>query len=1196
MKARKIIRNVLLTVAGLVLALLVALQILLRPSVLTGIVNQLAAEYVQGDVSFRQVKAHVIKSFPYLHLEASDFAITYPHERYAAYDSLYPDRGRRFSLLKAGLGREEPVDTLAAFRELDLELNYVDLLRKNGWYIHRLELQRPRIFAHYYDSTTANWDILPIGRKNSSKGIPPIRINSIRLSDRPLIVFTNPQDTLHGLFTMRRLSLEGKMDSRQVDQAEVLLSLDSLLVSGRLPADTLSLRLDRLRLQAEERHILAEAQATARLATQRFGRLRVPVSLSVDGAFPKREDGALAVELARLGLQVATVPLEGKGSLVKSAAVWDLDLEAAIPDCPLGELIDTYQNNIPILKKISTDARLSLDASVKGRYGEGQTPQVNARLQVPLSTVDYEGLGRKGRLALDAVVVTDDFQAVDADVRKLLVDIAGAHIDASASVKDLLGKDPVIALDGRIQARVDSLTRAFTREAGISGTGSIQAQLSGKARLSQLNMAKIGAAQIDCDLNATDLSLSKEKDSLRVFLPTLAINLATRDNKIDRNMAKGARVLALKADLDTMDLRYGNMFARGGGVQLLMQNSADILKGGSELTPLMGILKVRGLRLRDRDGLAVSLRENTERFRITPASASRSVPRLSLISESGRLRVRSGANFYALRDVQFDVAAARHQARPRNTQLRNHILDSLQRVYPGVPRDSLFSLVRQLHLSRESRDAFASADIKISLSDAMRDYFRNWDIEGKLDVGSGRMVLPAFPLKTGVSAIKGSFDNDTLDLRSITVTAGASDVSAQAKLTGLRRAILGRGRSKLKLKADVQSNYLDANELLRGYAYYRTYQPPSGLSQESDDAVEAAVDRAQLPDSARRQLIVIPSNLDVDFTLEASGIHYDSLEVSWAAADVAMRDRTLQITNALAASNMGDIYFEGFYATRALDDIKTGFDLNMVHITAEKVITLFPAVDSILPLLTTFAGDLDCEMAATCDVDTCMNVVLPTIDGVMRISGKDLSLKESEEFTRLAKKLMFRNKAEARVDNMAVTGIIRDNQLEVFPFVLDVDRYLFAASGIQQLDKRFDYHISVIRSPLLVKFGVNAWGPDFDHIHYTLGKAKYRDANVPVYTKQLDTVQYSLIAAIHNIFELGVEKAMEENRLQAQGLQAAAQVSESSSEVLDGDALDGMAALQEGVAERTASRLEALKQEVLQLEEAAASKGYQHEQ
>ena len=306
------------------------------------------------------------------------------------------------------------------------------------------------------------------------------------------------------------------------------------------------------------------------------------------------------------------------------------------------------------------------------------------------------------------------------------------------------------------------------------------------------------------------------------------------------------------------------------------------------------------------------------------------------------------------------------------------------------------------------------------------------------------------------------------------------------------------------------------------------------MEKASDEAVGRAIASAELPDSADvSRLIVIPANLDAKVTLEASGIRYDSLDVSWAAADIAMKQRTLQITNALAASNMGDIYFEGFYSTRSKKDIKAGFDLNLVDITAEKVITLFPAVDTLMPMLRSFAGDLDCELAVTSDVDTLMNLVLPSIDGVMRISGKDLSISnESKEFKKIAKYLMFKDKGGANVDKMAVTGMVRDNVLEVFPFVLDVDRYTLAASGLQHLDESFQYHLSVIKSPLLVKFGINIWGDDFDHIKYGLGKAKYRSVNVPVFTKQLDTVQYSLLASIHNIFELGVEKAIAENNAQ----------------------------------------------------------------
>ncbi len=1168
MKAGKIIRNVVLGLAGTVLALLVGLQITLRPKVLTGLVNGIAADLVEGDVAFREVKAHVIKSFPYLHLEAEDFTITYPHSRYARYDSLYANPSKRFNLLQAGNQvegtGESLTDTLASFRRLDLSLNYIALL-KGEYDIRNLELIRPRIFAHYYDSTAANWDILPLGGEESAedtlkKPVPAIRFHKITLSDRPFIVFTHPEDTLMGLFTMRRMVLEGKT-----------VSMDSLFVSGRLPADTVALGMERLRAGMEQRRMTLEADAKAYLRTAAYGRLQVPIHLDADASFPETAPGNLAVDIHRLKLGLSSIGLVGAGSFRKSEdGRLDMDLAATIKDCPLGDLIKEYQDNIPFLKKMDTDARISLDASVKGAWGDGLTPRVNARLLIPPATVDYEGLGRKGRLAVDASVTTDDLQIIHADIEKLFVDIVGARINLNGYAKDVLGEDPLIGLEGTIHARVDSLTRAFTREMGLEGNGQIDARISGRARLSELNAARIGNSTVNCGLTARDLYVELPSDSLTAQLPRLEVHLATKANSIDRNLPKGARVLALKADADTLDVNIGSMFVKAGGVRILMQNSANILRGGKELTALMGLLKVGNLRLKDEKGLSLGVRDNTETFRITPATPEKPSPRLALTSSSGRLRLRSGENMFALKDAKFDLAASRYIARRR------------------PPQDSTRRLRRLPH----TNDDFAKADIRINLGESLRKYVREWDIDGHLDLSGGRAILPSFPLQTRLEAVKGSFVNDTLKLQSITLKAGESDVTAQAQLTGLRRALIGRRRSRLKLKADVRSNYIDVNELLRGYAYHSAYSAPKTLSQASDEAVEKAVDQAQLPsDSTVSRLFVLPSNLDVDFSLEASGIKYDSLLINWAAADVAMQQRTLQITNAVAASNMGDIYFEGFYASRAKDDIKAGFDLNLVDITAEKVITLFPAVDSIMPMLTSFGGDLDCSLTATSDIDTLMNLVKPSINGIMKISGKDLTLKDSKEFTKIANMLMFRNRASAHIDEMKVTGMVRDNVLEVFPFVMNVDRYQLAASGIQHLNRQFNYHISVIRSPLLVKFGLNAWGQDFDDIHYRLGKAKYLNANVPAYSKQLDTVQFSLVAAIHNVFELGVEKALQENRTEEYLKPVSSlEIPNAPAETPASDSLSRVSALIEQVEKQTLNRREALKEEIVGLTREAALK------
>ena len=1138
MKPGRIIRNILLGLVSLVLILLVALQVILRPKVLTGIVNQVAATYVDGgELTFDRVKASVIKDFPHLNFTIDGGALTYPHDRFAAFDSTMVEKGR-FPLLRAGRAPER--DTLASFHRLTASLNYVTLLRKTSYDIRRVELDRPRIFAHYYDSTAANWSILRLGgsEDTTSAPLPPIRVQRVLLTGRPFIVYTNRQDTLLGVLRMKELAFDGKIDTHDIPGSRVSLTADSLFLSGRLPADTLSMGLDRLTLEGKDRKAVLTADAKAFLSLRSAGRMRIPVRLEADATFPQRKDGVLEVLLDRLGLRVATIDLKGSGGAVFRKDSTEIRADASIEKCSLGELLAAYQSNFPILKKVRTDAVLDLRAHADGAVAKGRLPRIQAHLQVPDAYLDYEGLGRRGRISLDVDALTDEDLKLDLDLNRVLVDFAGARLDVKGTAADLTGDDPFFALSGKVRARVDSLTGAFTAGKGITGTGSLTADIDGHARLSQLSLARIGQADIKGTAVIRDLRVDDTRDRLKAYVQQADLVLETKGNRIDDNMHRGARVLALDATLDTLSATYKDgTYIRGRGVRLLAQNAASILQGGKELTPLMGVLKFASLSMKDDDGLSAGVRDNTETFRVTPSTEDFRSPKLNLTSKSTGVRVRSGSNGALLRDLKFDITANKRLTGPGTRSRRAHLVDSLKGVYPGVPEDSLLIKYRASRPRRAlpawmQEADFRKKDIHISLSDALKQYYRDWDFGGSVSAGEARILYPAFPLRTQVKDLRGKVSGDRIDLDNVTVTAGNSDLSARASLTNLRRSILGRGT--IGLEGLLSSNFLDANELMRAYAYWRTYEPEKAMEKASDEAVERAIASTELPDSADvSRLIVVPANLDAKVTLEASGIRYDSLEVTWAAADIAMKQRTLQITNALAASNMGDIYFEGFYSTRSKQDIKAGFDLNLVDITAEKVITLFTAVDTLMPMLRSFAGDLDCELAATSDVDTLMNLVLPSIDGVMRISGKDLSISgESKEFKKIAKLLKFRDKGGANVDRMAVTGMVRDNVLEVFPFVLDVDRYVLAASGLQHLDESFKYHLSVIKSPLLVKFGINIWGDDFDHIKYGLGKAKYRNVNVPVFTKQLDTVQYSLLASIHNIFELGVEKAIAENKAQ----------------------------------------------------------------
>ena len=303
--------------------------------------------------------------------------------------------------------------------------------------------------------------------------------------------------------------------------------------------------------------------------------------------------------------------------------------------------------------------------------------------------------------------------------------------------------------------------------------------------------------------------------------------------------------------------------------------------------------------------------------------------------------------------------------------------------------------------------------------------------------------------------------------------------------------------------------------------------------------------------SAISSLIVIPSNLNAKINIQAQTIRYSDLETSFMSTDLEMRERCLQVTNTLAMTNMGEVFAEGFYSTRTKKDLKAGFDLMLSNITAEKVIRLFPAVDSIIPMLKAFKGLLDCEIAATSSIDTSMNIILPSLNGMIKIDGKNLSLSESRDLDKLRRTLRFKDRDSSYIDAMSVRGIVKEDQLEVFPFILKVDRYTVALDGVQRFDQNFKYHVSALKSPIPFRFGVNLGGR-FDNWKWRLGKAKFKSTKVPLFDEEIDGVRLNLVNAIHNIFTRGVEQAMLQNEKAQEAVEEKkAEIAYSSEETED---------------------------------------------
>ena len=1207
----KTVWKVLLCLVGVWALLLVAVQVALSPRVLTRLADRLAAEYVDADVDFGEVRLSVFRSFPYLNVGFRDFSLTYPSDRFESQED------SSYYMMRQGRG--PGADTLASIRGLHASVNLSALLAGTVK-LPSLVLDKPRIFAKNYADGSANWNIFRLSaakEKDDSTASEPLEfaLGRIVLRGHPHIVYSSPSDTLFAMLDFERMRFNGRLaaedwtnavrrmqvidtgrrrliaDSgsvRPVDTGRIIAAdtgrirtagSGNIRSAGSIPAGspvskgngyadsatpgskgyghagstTPDSRKEARKAEAAERRMLngnrrdslrklrrARRRATAWMGTVNYGRIALPVDVRAEVGI-RKDSAATAIDILDCRARIAGIPLEASATVGFGDRLY-LNGSASIDACRVGDVLGHFRRNLPKpLENIETDAEITLTATFDGYLNpsEGEIPDFDARLVIPRSTLGNRLFGLKHELALDAELHGSRSGVIDVKLNEFHVEGKALHLDVSGSVADLLGGDPGLYADAGFEVSLDTLSRYLKRRSGIELAGGLNVSVSGSASLSQLDPYQLAQADISAKVKSTRLKVVSEKDSLRFWTDSLDLWLGAVGNTRDSSVAQGERMLALTASLDsTFFSLKDDMRLIGRDISLKAQNSAAVLdkSDSSSFYPFGGRLDIGFASLVGSDTSFVALSNSANIFKISPKSGSPDVPVLTLDSSSGRVIMRGPVNRIFARNLDLDATAAMNSIERRRRA--RAFVDSLARRNPGVPMDSLFGRFRRTRGSRPvpewlSEEDFRERDIRIDLGETFRGYMRDWDFDGSMSIGSAGVVSPYFPLRNRLSDVRASFNNNELRFDSFRLASGTSGLSASGRLGGLRSALAGRGM--LRLDMDLDAERLNLNELLAAWELGSRFEP-EGLSDASlgieDEEYQEMVVVDTLADSAAPDvstLIVVPGNLVADLRLKASDVSYAKLKIDSMTADIAVRERCVQLTNTSLSSDIGDIGFEGFYSTRTKQDLKTGFDLELKDITAEKVIEMMPAVDSVMSMLKSFRGSLNCVVSATADLDTAMNIMTPSINGVIRISGDDLTLSESTAFEQIARKLMFKDRTGGHIDRMSVEGLISDNKIEIFPFVLKVDRYTLAMSGVQNLDASFKYHVSVIQSPLPFRVGIDLSG-NFDDFKFRIGKPKYRSADVPVFSEVINETRINLRESIQDIFRRGVDNAIRENR------------------------------------------------------------------
>lgn len=1107
----------------ILIAILAAVQAVLSSGALDKVIDRYAQELIDGSISHKGIRISLFRHFPNISVDIQDCNITYPADRFDMAES----DGWHGRLDNKGHG--DTADTLAAFDRFRASLNILSLVH-GKINIPFAQLTAPRIFAHRFHDGQANWDIIKLPEstveepeESGSGSMPSIKLGRISMTGHPHIVYTDSKDTLSAVADLKQVVLGRKG-----------LRLDSLFVAGRTALDTVAFGMDMLSIGKEREDLRLHAKANAMLATTYTGRMNIPVEIGA--TFKIIDEENIGISIREMKADIASIPVTAAGDLTFMDDRMAVCGSVSINGCKVEEVVDDFiKRFVPSAADIRTDAAVTLEIDCDGEYvySTGELPFLAARVIVPESGVRLKGTDNELKIRIDASAFTADGIQLVASVKDLDIQSKGIDLHLAAESENILSEDPELVLNGEMYADLNELRSFLPDTTDIVAGGKIQARLEGRVRPSYLNIYGFSQAALEGYITADSIIFKSPSDSIDVNIDRLEITAGPEEKISKRDSSRVFHLMGIKAAIQKMAASYGAMALRGEGVNISAMNSTDV-QDTAKVAVLGGRMSADRISMNDASGISLMLKGTDNGFQMLPMRGRPEVPVLTVSSSNERIAMKDGVNRAILSDAGIKASAVMNTVERR--QRARSFMDSLARQYPDIPKDSLMLHLRKQMESKAVPDwlqeeDFRKQDINIKLDETIARYFREWEMNGRMEIGSGILMTPYFPARNTLKGMGVSFNNDKVAIDSMKVMSGSSEIGAKGQLTGLRRALLGRGG--LKLDLDIYSDKVNANELLAAYSTGSRYTPSQdskAMSDVSDEEYLEIVtsDTLTIADSVPA-LIVIPSNLNAEIRLKAADITYSDLTINRLTSKLLMKERCVQITGTEAVSNLGNIDFEGFYSTRTKRDIKAGFSFNFKEITAEKVIGLMPAIDTLMPLLKSFNGQLDCELAATAGIDSVMNIIPSTINGIIRIGGKNLAIRDSDMYRSLARKLMFKNKKEGLINEMSVEGIISDSMLEIFPFIVKMDRYTLALSGIQNMDESFRYHASLIKSPFLIKLGVDVYGDNFDEMKFKIGKAKFKSTNVPVFSSVIDTTKVNLVNSIHNIFEKGVEAAISEN-------------------------------------------------------------------
>lgn len=377
-------------------------------------------------------------------------------------------------------------------------------------------------------------------------------------------------------------------------------------------------------------------------------------------------------------------------------------------------------------------------------------------------------------------------------------------------------------------------------------------------------------------------------------------------------------------------------------------------------------------------------------------------------------------------------------------------------------------------------------DGSMRMDSLQKDVLKKFNPRLNAETRSALVFMPQLPEAVRLRDFDMSYTPELIDIREAKVTLGHSDFELYGTVDNFEEWL----DNKAMLKGDLNftSDYADVDQIMNMF---------SGMGSDPD-TLEALRKEDAVP--AEANPFIVPKNVNVTLHTHIKRSIAFGNDLHDVAGALTVKDGRVVLDQMGFVCKAATMQLTALYKSDRPGHLFTALDFHLLDIQIDELLDMIPAVDTLVPMLSAFNGNANFHLAAETYLDARYQPKLPTLKGAAAITGENLVVMDNKDIATIAKLMRFKSWKDKdnkiKVDSLSVEMVAMDDghgcEVEIFPFLLNVGSYQVCISGLQGVDKSCNYHLELLKNPLLAKVGVDVKGSILSP-KISLGKVLYAD-------------------------------------------------------------------------------------------------------